>query len=85
MDLGIGAVSDSGVTIRNPGGMPLPFDLAVTYADGSSERIHRTPAAWQANPRETTIALPSGKPVTGVTIDTGIFEDFQPTDNDWKR
>ena len=59
-------------------------DLAVTYADGSSERIHRTPEAWKDNPRETTIALPSAKPVAGVTIDTGIFEDFQPSDNNWK-
>jgi hypothetical protein len=84
MDLGIGAVSDASVTIRNPGGMPLPFDLAVTYVDGSAERFHRTPAVWQANPQETTIALPSGKPVTGVIIDTGIFEDFQPSDNNWK-
>jgi hypothetical protein len=84
MDLAIGEVGDSGVTVRNPGGLPLPFDLAVTYADGSAERIHRTPAAWQANPRETTIALPAGKRLASVTIDTGIFEDFQPSDNDWK-
>ncbi len=84
MDLGIGAVSTAVVTVRNPGGMPLPFDLAVTYADGTSERIHRTPAARQANPRETTIPLPASKKPVGVTIDTGIFEDFQPSDNNWK-
>lgn len=84
MDLAIGGVTDASVTVRNAGGLPLPFDLAVTYADGSSERIHRTPAAWRANPRETTIALPAGKPLVGVTIDTGIFEDFRPADNSWR-
>ncbi len=84
MDLAVAGVADAGVTVRNTGGLPLPFDLVLTYADGSSERIHRTPEAWQANPRETTIALPAGKKLAGVTIDTGIFEDFHPADNSWR-
>ncbi len=84
MDLAIGEISDTGVTVRNPGGMPLPFDLVLTFADGTSDRIHQSPEAWRASPRETAITLSSGKPLAGVTIDTGIFEDFQPLNNEWK-
>ena len=88
MDLAIGAVSNGpgnpSVTVRNPGGLPLPFDLVLTFTDGTTERLHQTPAAWLASPRDITITAPSGKLLAGVAIDTGVFEDFHPTDNIWK-
>jgi len=37
------------VVVRNPGGMAVPFDVVQGFTDGSSERVRRTPAAWQAD------------------------------------
>jgi hypothetical protein len=71
------------VTVRNPGGMAVPFDVVLTYADGSTERVHRTPAAWQADGRTTTVPVASAKALKSLTIDTGIFVDANPGDNTW--
>jgi hypothetical protein len=88
MDLAIAGVTSGAdghaVTLRNPGGMAVPFDVVLTYADGSSERLHRTPAAWKDNPRETVVRAASGKAMQSVMIDTGLFVDFVPADNEWK-
>lgn len=88
MDLAIAGVTSAKdghtVSLRNPGGMAVPFDVVATYADGTSERIHRTPAAWKDSPRETTVRLASQKALQSVAIDTGLFVDFVPGDNEWK-
>jgi hypothetical protein len=63
--------------------MALPFDVVLGYADGSSERVHRTPAAWQADGRRTEVRVAAGKALRSVTLDTGIFVDFNPGDNAW--
>jgi hypothetical protein len=63
--------------------MAVPFDVVLTYADGSTERVHRTPAAWQADGRTTTVPVASAKALKSLTIDTGIFVDANPGDNTW--
>jgi hypothetical protein len=87
-DLAVDGVRSAGgvqtVAVRNPGGMAVPFDLVLTFADGSSERVHRTPAAWQADGRKTEVPVAAGKTLQSVTLDTGIFVDANPGDNAWK-
>lgn len=89
MDLALGDVrSENGahaVTVRNAGGMAMPFDFVMTYADGTSERVHRSPAAWQANGRTTKVSVSNSKALASVMLDTGIFVDFNPADNSWKQ
>lgn len=88
MDLGLGAVSSAGgmhsVQVHNKGGMAMPFDLVFTYDDGSTERVHRTPAVWKDTPRMTEVSLPSTKALRAVVLDTEIFKDFYPADNSWQ-
>jgi len=88
MDLAVEAVRAEGgvhtVTVRNLGGMAIPFDVELTYVDGSTERVHRTPAAWQADARRTELRIAGGKALRSVTLDTGIFVDANPGDNVWK-
>jgi hypothetical protein len=71
------------VAVRNPGGLAVPFDLVLEYADGTSERVHRTPAVWQADGRRTDGPVAGDKALRAVTIDTGIFMDANPGDNAW--
>jgi Peptidase family M1 domain len=74
----------SSVTVHNPGGMAIPFDLVLNYTDGSSERVHSTPAAWQADTRKTEVLVATGKTLKEITLDTGIFPDANQADNTWK-
>jgi len=83
IDLAVGPVSGSTVTVQNIGGFAVPFDVAVVYADGSRETLHQSPAVWQANPRQATVAVP--KAVKSVTLLGGIFMDANERDNSWGR
>jgi hypothetical protein len=85
MDLGIAGMAAGGnaVVVRNHGGAAMPFDLALAYTDGSSERMHRTPAAWRADPRRTEVPIAAGKTLKSASLETGIYPDANPADNAW--
>jgi hypothetical protein len=71
------------VAVRNPGGMAIPFDVVLTFTDGITERVHRTPATWQADGRRTEVRVAGGRTLRSVSLDTGIFLDANPDDNTW--
>ena len=89
IDLSLKEVRISGnnttVSIQNVGGMPVPFDIVVTYDDGTTERFHQTPAVWQKNEKSAAIPLKTKKVVSAVKLDGGIFMDAAPRDNEWKK
>ena len=69
------------VTIQNVGGFAVPVDLKVTYADGSTDTVHRTPALWRDNQRQATITVPGGKAVASVALDHGLYLDANTRDD----
>ncbi len=75
------------VAVQNIGGYVNPFDVIVTYKDGTTETAHQTPAVWQANQKLATItvATDSKKEVKSIKIDGGIFVDADDKDNTWNR
>ncbi|KXK07405.1 MAG: peptidase M1 [Acidobacteria bacterium OLB17] len=73
----------STVRIKNLGGAPAPVDVVVTFADGTSERLHQTPAIWQQNMKEASVKVASAKPIKSVELDGGIFMDYNEADNKW--
>jgi hypothetical protein len=85
LDLAIDkADENSGAHIRNIGGFAMPFDLVITYADGSTERIHQTPAVWAADQSQTTVALPkTTKKLQSIQVDGGIYVDADASNNKW--
>jgi hypothetical protein len=87
VDLAVDGVRSDGdakaVTVRNPGGLAVPFDVVVQFTDGSNERVHRTPAVWQSDARRTEVRIPAAKTIRAVTLDTGVFVDANPGDNVW--
>jgi aminopeptidase N len=87
IDLTVGEVQKAGngyaVQVKNVGGMPIPFDVKVDYADGTSEALHQTPAIWQANPDLATVQIDTAKEVKSVNIAGGIFVDSTPDNNIW--
>lgn len=85
LDLAIDkVVENTGAHIRNIGGFAMPFDLVITYADGSTERIHQTPAVWAADQSQTTVALPrTGKKLRSIQVDGGIYVDADASNNKW--
>jgi len=89
IDLAIDKVSikgtDYAVALNNIGGFAIPFDVKVTYADGTKQVIHQTPAVWKANQKSISIPFTAQKAVIAIVIDGGIYMDATPADNNWKK
>ena len=67
--------------VRNIGGFAVPINLKITYADGSSEILHQTPAIWQTNEQLATIPLSTTKILRAVETVNGIFMDADLRNN----
>lgn len=69
--------------IKNIGGFAVPFDVAVTYDDGSIESFHQTPIVWEHNQKEIAVTIKTNKIVKSLKLDGGIFMDANEKDNTW--
>ncbi|MBO9676081.1 MAG: M1 family metallopeptidase [Sphingobacteriaceae bacterium] len=88
LDLAISKVTPvkgkSTVTVKNIGGFAIPFDVVITYTDGKTETIHKTPVIWKANQKETSVTVNTTKKIKSITLDNGIYVDATPKDNVWE-
>jgi aminopeptidase N len=71
------------LSIQNIGGFAVPFDVKVTYADGSAQSFHQTPVVWQRNQKQTFVRIKTRKAIKSVVLDGGIFMDADETNNKW--
>lgn len=71
--------------IKNVGGFVVPFDVKVTYSDGSTESIHQTPAVWEKNQKQIAVDIKTSKTIKAVTLDGGIFMDADESNNSWNK
>ena len=87
IDFAVGQVTEAAngytVTIKNIGGYPAPVDIAVKYADGSTEIFHQTPALWSSKQQEAAVSLPVTKKIKSLRLNGGIFVDAKPSNNSW--
>jgi hypothetical protein len=86
IDVAVAGVTKTGngytVALDNIGGMLPPVDLAVKYADGSSQTIHQTPAIWEANQKRATVKVATRKRIASVSLDQGsVFMDADTTND----
>jgi hypothetical protein len=72
------------LTIVNIGGFAAPFDVQVKYQDGTSERMHETPAFWQSDQKTGIVNIKTNKPLQSIVLDGGIFMDADESNNEWK-
>jgi len=73
------------VSIQNTGGFAIPFNLVIQYTDGSTEKIHQTPALWSKDQKNAKVTLTpaGGKKIRSVELEGGIYVDATPADNKW--
>jgi aminopeptidase N len=71
------------VVVTAKGTKPVPVDLTVTFADGKTEKIHRTVAVWQAN-NSVTVPVATKQSVTKVTLGSTYVPDKHKLDNVWE-
>lgn len=87
IDLSLEKVAQKGnnttLSIKNIGGFAIPFDVNVTYADGTTGIIHQTPVVWEKNQRQIELKIKTEKQVKAITLDGGIFMDADVKNNSW--
>jgi hypothetical protein len=71
--------------LENIGGMPVPFNIILTFKDGTVKTIHQTPDVWKNNVPEVSVTLKSDKDISIIKIDGGIFMDADISNNIWEK
>jgi hypothetical protein len=74
------------VTLENRGGLVLPVELALTFADGSTRRVKLPVDVWRRNERRFEYGFFSDADVVGVVVDPDEgFADVNRANNAWGR
>ncbi len=69
------------VIISNIGGFPVPVNLLLTYKDGSTETIHKTPEIWASSQKQATITINNKKAIQSAKLVTDIYLDADESNN----
>jgi aminopeptidase N len=73
------------VHLRSRGAMLMPLELALTFADGSSETVRLPVEMWKLGP-DFVYRLPRSRQLVGVEIDPrGVYPDDDRSNNVWRR
>ncbi|MDB5211042.1 MAG: hypothetical protein JWQ30_1869 [Sediminibacterium sp.] len=73
------------LSVKNIGGFAVPFDVNVTYTDGSMDVFHQTPVVWKKDQKITAVTIRTTKTVKSITLDGGIFMDADEKNNTWTK
>jgi hypothetical protein len=86
-DLAIGKVINTGLkysaTITKVGSKPIPVNLTVYYADGTTELVHKSIAVWAAGNKTTRVDFTAKKAVKKLVLGTTYDPDSNKKDNVW--
>ncbi|SFP97721.1 M1 family metallopeptidase [Hymenobacter arizonensis] len=87
-DLAIANVNKTGagydIVVQAKGSKPVPVDLTVTFADNSTQKIHRTIAVWETGATSVTVPVSTKQPVKLVMLGSTLVSDSYPQDNVWE-
>ncbi|UOG76648.1 M1 family metallopeptidase [Hymenobacter tibetensis] len=72
------------VVVTAKGSKPVPVDLTVTFADGKTEKIHRTIAVWQAGNTSVTVPVATKQAIRKVALGSTYVPDKHKADNSWE-
>ena len=69
--------------IANKGGKPVPIDLTLTLADGTTQKIHRTVAVWETT-SSVTVPVPTQQALKTARLGSTWVPDSFAADNVWR-
>ncbi len=91
-DLALADVSSARIVVEAHGAKPVPIDLTITFADGTTQTVHRTISVWAEGATRVEVPVPSAsnqnagqKAIKSVKLGSMYVPDAVPTDNVWPR
>lgn len=86
-DLAIASVNKTAagydLQIQAKGSKPVPIDLTVTFADNTTQKIHRSISVWESA-ASVTVPVATKQPLKRVTLGSTLVPDSYPKDNVWE-
>jgi hypothetical protein len=83
-DLALQNVTKESIVVEAKGTKPVPIDLLVTFADNTTQKLHRTIAVWQDGSKTVTVPLEGGKAVKKVVLGSTYVPDNNKGNNVWE-
>lgn len=83
-DLAISKVNGKQITITSIGEKPVPIDLTLTLADGSTENIHRSIGVWETGNKTVTVTAASKKAIKKIVMGGTYDADRDKKNNVWE-
>ncbi|MDQ8052097.1 MAG: M1 family metallopeptidase [Pedobacter sp.] len=85
MDMAIKSVTKTNtgyeVVIENKSQKPLPVDLTLTFADGSTQKVHHSIGVWESGNSTYMSQIATSKAVTKVVLGSNHVPDKVKSDN----
>ncbi|MFI5186334.1 MAG: M1 family metallopeptidase [Chitinophagales bacterium] len=86
-DISISKVLETGnqkqIIIESIGSKPVPIDLTISFADGSTKNIHQSIAAWEKGNKLFTVKFNETKKITKVELGSVHTPDSNKKNNTW--
>ena len=87
-DLSISKVLQTGtqkqIIVESIGSKPVPIDLTITFAGGSTKKIHQSIAVWERGNKSTTIKFSDPKKITSIELGNVHTPDADKRNNTWQ-
>ena len=84
-DLAISKVITKGkqrqIVVESKGTKPVPVDVTINYADGSVEKLHRSIAVWEKEPKTIVLTVTNNKKIKTVNLGSTYVPDVNKSDN----
>ncbi|MBD2766689.1 M1 family metallopeptidase [Hymenobacter sp. BT664] len=72
------------IVVQAKGSKPVPIDLTVTFADNTTQKLHRTIGVWETGVTSVTVPVGTKQAVKRVTLGSTLVPDSFPKDNVWE-
>ncbi|WP_035568074.1 M1 family metallopeptidase [Hymenobacter sp. IS2118] len=86
-DLAIATVTKTAagydIIVQAKGSKPVPVDLTVTFADKTTQQIHRTIGVWESGATSVTVPVATNQLVKQVTLGSTLVSDSYAKDDVW--
>ena len=84
-DLAISKVITKGkqrqIVVESKGTKQVPVDVTINYADGSAEKLHRSIAVWEKEPKTIVLTVTNNKKIKTVNLGSTYVPDVNKSDN----
>jgi aminopeptidase N len=87
-DLAISTVTKTAtgydLLVTAKGRKPVPVDLTLTFADNTTQKVHRSIGVWETGATSVTVPVATKQLLKRAALGSTLVPDSYPKDNVWE-